>query len=120
MDIDLKKYREKFGLTQTDLSKKLGVTLRTVQNYEKGAVIPESIIKLIQYETNSHQQPQVNEPQSEYKSQNSEPMKNQLLNWTRDDVELLKDVIKTLREENEYLHRRLTMLESVDKKKEAG
>ena len=46
--IDVKKLREKCGLTQQDLAEKCGVTLRTVQNWEKGKTIPESALRLLQ------------------------------------------------------------------------
>lgn len=36
------------GLTQQDLAEKCGVTLRTVQNWEKGKTIPESALRLLQ------------------------------------------------------------------------
>ena len=46
--IDVKKLREENGLTQQDLADKCGVTLRTVQNWEKGKTIPESALRLLQ------------------------------------------------------------------------
>ena len=36
----LKKYRKEKGLTQTELADKLGKTLRTVQKYESGEILP--------------------------------------------------------------------------------
>jgi transcriptional regulator with XRE-family HTH domain len=46
--LDVKKFREAHGLTQQDLADKCGVSLRTVQNWEKGKNIPESSLKLLQ------------------------------------------------------------------------
>lgn len=41
----LKKLREKQGLTQTELARKLGKSLRTVQKYESGEIdIPLSML----------------------------------------------------------------------------
>lgn len=40
--IDVKKIREKLGLTQTELADKIGVSRGTIVNYENGGVIPES------------------------------------------------------------------------------
>lgn len=40
-DLDLKKLREEKKLTQTELAKMVGVSLRTIQNYEKTGEIPE-------------------------------------------------------------------------------
>ena len=46
--VDVRKLREAHGLTQQDLAEKCGVTLRTVQNWEKGKTIPESALRLLQ------------------------------------------------------------------------
>ncbi len=46
-NIELKEKRKKLGLTQDMLAKELGVDRRTVINYEKGEVIPESKVKLL-------------------------------------------------------------------------
>ena len=40
--LEIKEKRKKLGLTQDELAKKLGVSLKTISNYEKGEVIPES------------------------------------------------------------------------------
>ncbi len=45
---DVKKIRTKYNLTQQELADKCGVTLRTVQNWERGKTIPESALKLLQ------------------------------------------------------------------------
>ncbi len=45
---DIKKLRKKINLTQTELADECGVTLRTVQNWEKGETIPESKRKLLE------------------------------------------------------------------------
>ncbi len=51
MNIDLKKIRAENGrLTQSELADRLGVKLRTIQNYENGTPIPISMEKLIVYE----------------------------------------------------------------------
>lgn len=39
-DLDIKNFRKKFGLTQSALAKKLGVDIKTVQNWEAGRTIP--------------------------------------------------------------------------------
>ena len=58
MLVDVKKIRKTMKITQSDLAKECGVTLRTIQNWEKGETIPSSMQKLLQnifeqYETNS-------------------------------------------------------------------
>lgn len=40
--LDIKQFREKQGLTQSELAELVGVTLRTIQNYEAGGEIPKS------------------------------------------------------------------------------
>ena len=41
-DLDIKELREKLGITQEELAKRLGVHARTIQNWESGSKIPES------------------------------------------------------------------------------
>jgi DNA-binding transcriptional regulator YiaG len=47
--IDLKKSRETLGLTQTELSREFGVTLRTIQRWESlNETLPKYISKVIE------------------------------------------------------------------------
>lgn len=46
--MDIKKLREKFNYTQAQLAEICGVTLRTVQNWENGKVIPPAMLKLLE------------------------------------------------------------------------
>lgn len=46
--IDIKKLRKLKGLTQKELAERCNVTLRTVQNWEQGKHIPESILILLE------------------------------------------------------------------------
>lgn len=46
--VDIKKLREQLGLTQEELAVKIGVSIRTVQNWESGGKIPESTLRLLQ------------------------------------------------------------------------
>lgn len=41
-DLDIKEIRAHLGITQAELAKRLGVSERTVQNWESGTTIPES------------------------------------------------------------------------------
>lgn len=46
--MNIKAYRKKMGMTQTDLAIRLGVTMKTVQNYENNNVtIPKKNIEKI-------------------------------------------------------------------------
>jgi DNA-binding XRE family transcriptional regulator len=40
--IDIKEIRKKFGWRQDELAEKIGVSRKTITNYETGGVIPES------------------------------------------------------------------------------
>ncbi len=40
--LDVKKIRKNLGLTQKQLSEKLGVDIKTVQNWESGKVVPKT------------------------------------------------------------------------------
>ena len=46
--INILSERKKIGLTQKELASKLGVSYQTIQNWEKGSVIPKSKIKSIE------------------------------------------------------------------------
>ena len=39
-DLNVREIREKAGLTQEELAERMGVSLRTIQNWEAGSVIP--------------------------------------------------------------------------------
>lgn len=48
--IQLKEIRNNLGITQSEMAERLGITMKTIQNYEKGFTIPLSVQKLIQFE----------------------------------------------------------------------
>lgn len=45
--LEIKEGRKKLGFTQAELATRLGVSLKTISNYEKGEVIPESKMALL-------------------------------------------------------------------------
>ena len=53
--MDVKKLRETLGITQQELADKCGVTLRTVQNWEVGKIIPKSMEKLLNVISENHE-----------------------------------------------------------------
>lgn len=46
-DLEIKKIRSELGLSQDELAGKIGVTIRTIQNWEAGKVIPKSKHELL-------------------------------------------------------------------------
>lgn len=81
-DKEIKKKREKKGLTQDQLAKLIGVTRQTVHNYEKGEVIPESKMELLKSVLNAQQysvseeieHSLASEPVTKYKSDHFLPL----------------------------------------------
>lgn len=61
--LEIKEARKRLGFTQADLAKKLGVSLKTISNYEKGEVIPTTKIELLHSILSNNT---VNESPSEY------------------------------------------------------
>ena len=45
--LEIRESRKKLGFTQAELAKKLGVSVKTISNYENGEVIPESKTDLL-------------------------------------------------------------------------
>ncbi len=61
--LEVKSIRKNLGLTQANFAKKLGVDIRTVQNWEGGGVIPDSkseLLRKIQIEGLQQSSPQKN------------------------------------------------------------
>jgi len=60
--IDVKKIREKLGVSQEKFGEMLGVHYKTIQNYEKGGAIPDSKIPMFQklLKGNEKQEPSQN------------------------------------------------------------
>ncbi len=66
--IEIKKNRQKFGLTQEQLAKKIGVSERTIINYENGETIPKTKYEIFHsvFKTLDENIGIVNEPQATY------------------------------------------------------
>lgn len=61
--LEVKSIRKNLGLTQANFAKKLGVNVRTVQNWEAGGVIPDSksaLLRNLQTESLQQSSPQKN------------------------------------------------------------
>jgi len=83
--LEIKENRKKLNLTQAELAVKLGVSLKTVSNYEKGDVIPDTkqeLLLSIFNKKNSNNT--LNEPEAIYEVKFK----------TENDVKLILDKIK--------------------------
>ncbi len=71
-NLDIKKNREQMGWSQSFLAEKVGVSLRTIQNYESGGKIPKSkyaIFHIVFNETgNTTQNIKISQPQEIFKT----------------------------------------------------
>ncbi|MDO5972057.1 helix-turn-helix domain-containing protein [Flavivirga aquimarina] len=70
--LNIKKEREKLNMTQKELAKLLGVTRKTIVNYEGGSNIPKSKEKLFTNLLRNYTQPKIehevsNPPRPDYK-----------------------------------------------------
>lgn len=90
--LEIKEKREKLGLTQEELAKSIGVSKNTVFNYEKGKVIPDSKIELLEKILNSTNPNIVNEPITIYrKKEISFEEKRKLI---EEEIRQINEVIK--------------------------
>ncbi|MGQ7945046.1 helix-turn-helix domain-containing protein [Flavobacterium sp. WC2509] len=64
--LEIKENRKKLGLTQAELAKLIGVSLKTIGNYESGEVIPESKKALLLKVLSKNENNLLNEPGEGY------------------------------------------------------
>lgn len=64
--LEIKENRKKLGFTQLQLAKIIGVSLKTISNYENGEVIPESKKEILHNILHIPESIQFEEPHSEY------------------------------------------------------
>jgi len=64
--LEIKKRRKELGLNQSELAKKLGVSTKTISNYENGEVIPESKKELLLKILSNEDAITLNEPSTNY------------------------------------------------------
>lgn len=126
--IDVKLIRRKYNLTQQELADKCGVTLRTVQNWERGRKIPESALNLLRemfgdYETISHKDDcSENTTSQDLTALDAEKffdviikqqeIMNRQINVLENQQEIMNRQIEALNKRDERIERILSMLES--------
>lgn len=96
--LEIKQNRKKLKLTQAELAIKLGVSLKTVSNYENGEVIPETKLALLHniFKINSNNT--LNEPIEEYEVKGIELKVKQTLTLIKEH----KKTIELLKEKRKY------------------
>ncbi|QYS89093.1 helix-turn-helix domain-containing protein [Flavobacterium davisii] len=97
----LKENRKKYGLTQSDLGKLLGVAKRTIINYEKGEIIPDTKSELL------------HNIFSKLKAENSNSIskvnfeENEKNNFLKEKIEMLSEQVNILKDSNKELKEQL-------------
>jgi DNA-binding XRE family transcriptional regulator len=97
--LELKQKRKKCGLTQEELAKLIGVSVKTISNYEKGEVIPISKHAILLAVLTKDK---VSEPEENYnlEEKNCEEKLLNLqkeLNYKDQIIDLLKDKIDLMK-----------------------
>ena len=105
--MDVKKLRELMGLTQQELADRVGVTLRTIQNWESGKPLPERAQRLLVLLADQHENGQ-NDPEGTPDEGNPciRPRKNRRPVFTTD----MQRFFETLTQQQELMSRQLDEL----------
>jgi len=90
--LEIKNKRKELGLKQDELAKKLGVSVKTVSNYENGEVIPESKKELLHKILFEKEELILKEPEGFYEEEKS------IIENLKSEIKL-KDKIIQLQEE---------------------
>jgi len=90
--MDVKKIRESVNLTQSEFGKRLNLSLRTIQKYERAGEVPPSIQKLIRYEFGLHKEKDSNQQKVENNtgSNQSETGKDKKIVQLKEQLEACK------------------------------
>jgi transcriptional regulator with XRE-family HTH domain len=95
--LELRENRKKMGLTQEELAKRAGVARKTIINYEKGEVIPESKRELFNIIFNVNNSDLTSKIYSEPEEKNDYEKKIQGL---EERITEIKEIIKLINDEN--------------------
>lgn len=106
--LDIKELRRKMKFTQGQLAEECGVDLRTVQNWEKGKNIPESMRKLLEviaekYETVS-QSNTISNTGAFSKNTINEDFSAQLSELINEQRDMRKDFMNLMSEKNRQIN----------------
>ncbi len=111
--LDIKKHRKKLNLTQLDLAKKIGVSLKTVSNYENGGSIPDTIKQLLRIVLNIDEPEIKKDPFTSHLFYNL-PEKQDLLKLQAEiqaQIEAFSKTIETLKHSISNIEQQLKMIE---------
>lgn len=111
--LEIKKYRKKLNLTQLELAKKIGVSLKTVSNYENGGSIPDTIKQLLRIVLNIDEPEIKKVPFTSHLFYNL-PEKQDLLKLhaeIQSQIEAFSKTIETLKHSISNIEQQLKMIE---------
>ncbi|MFH6982801.1 helix-turn-helix domain-containing protein [Marinoscillum luteum] len=117
-DLDIKKIRRAYGITQQELADKLDVSLKTVQNYEAGRKIPDKMKQLVRYSFPEKGNSYVQWSQEDYNQLNVGHLLSEI-NMLKEIKKLQADKIKFLELEKDRLESDLRKLMGKEAKNKA-
>lgn len=113
-DLDVKEIREKLKMSQERFAKLLGVTSRTVQNWESGGVIPQTKIEML-HEISQNPGLYFGGKQQNVNGNNISGGRVTLQQSTDKLIELLCAKEATLSKAQEHIDRLMTIIENMQK-----
>ena len=123
--LEIKKNRKRLGLTQEKLAKMIGVSTKTIVNYEGGGVIPESkkdiltiILKADDFNVDDYGEDRTGEvvylPSSQYNSNLSKNELEKTSNEILNQIENYKKAIDSLHEIRKSILGHIDVLEIIE------
>lgn len=101
--IDVKSIREELGLSKQEFANKIGVERRTVDNYEKGSIIPETRIRYFK---------QLIEEKRNFKNSSvNNNIQAEEIKALKEHIETLKEFVEIYKSENKLLKEKIFRLE---------
>lgn len=112
-DIDIREKRKFLKLTQEELAELIGVSLKTISNYEKGHVIPQSKKALLHKILSVKSENLLEEPPPGYSLDNEIPLLS--IPELEEEIKARKQVIKLLNKDDPSINHELTMINLKEK-----
>lgn len=115
-DLQIKEYRKKLKLTQLELANLIGVSLKTISNYENGGSIPDAIKQLLRIVLMKDDNHAKKDPFAPFLWSNL-PEKKDLLKLHSElqiQIETFTKTIELLQKSSKNIEHQLGMIEIVD------